>query len=187
VVGLPSWASLTTDGYIVGTPNAVGTYTSTITAQNIAGSSSRQIILQVTGSQAQTWMGANYPGNTSTLYAFRTNDTDGDGFNTAAEYAFGSNPNVPNARIMNFSNVSANVMRITWNGLTNQTYTLQVSTNLVGSPAWTNRPNALISANGPLINTNGAVYQPLRTDVTNSGASNVFYRIWTEFSQQALE
>jgi hypothetical protein len=130
-------------------------------------------------------MATNYPGSTNSLFDIRNADTDGDGFNSASEYAFGSNPNVPNASQVSFSNVSANVMRIRWNGLTNQNYSLRVSTNLLAG--WTNRA-AVISANGTVFSTNGVSYQPYRTDVTNSsGASNEFYRIWTEFTQQQLE
>ena len=186
----PVWAHITTNGYIIGTPTAPGNYTSTVTAQNIAGwSQPQQVILQVTGSsepsQAATWMAANYPPGTNTLYNTRNDDTDGDGFSSASEYAFGSNPNVPNASQMSFSNVSANVMRIRWNGLTNQNYFLSVSTNLLAG--WTNRSMA-VATNGAVFITNGVFYQPYRTDVTNSsGASNEFYRIWTEFTQQQLE
>jgi hypothetical protein len=115
----------------------------------------------------------------------RLTDTDSDGYNAETEYAFGTDPNAANPSVARSTRLSNNVLRLQWNGLTNQTYRVQSSTDL--NAVWTNRPGAPVLTNGAVFGTNGIFYQPMRADVTNNGGMREFFRIRTDFAPGQLE
>jgi hypothetical protein len=188
--GLPPGLTIDSFGNITGTPAPLipghsGNYTATVTAMNPAGTSSPlSLQIKVVPTQAQAWMTYNYNSSAS-LESIRSTDTDGDGYNAETEYAFGTDPNSPNSAVAGSSRLSDSVLRLQWNGLTNQTYRVQTSTNLHG--VWSVRLGVPIVTNGAVFGTNGIFYQPMRADVTNGGTPQEFFRIGTEFTPSQLE
>ena len=174
------------DGFVYGTPTTAGVYPLTIAAQNIGGTSTRQITITVDGSEAADgWMAFNYPLSGMTLYQMRDDDTDQDGFNTLTEYAFGTGPNQPTASVMDFTR-NGQVTTIDWLGLEGATnYVVQSSTNLM--LPWVSRSNIPVQTVGSPFSTNGADYQPMRSVITNTTDQREFYRIKADFTQQELD
>jgi hypothetical protein len=91
-------------------------------------------------------------------------DPDGDGFSNASEYAFGTNPTVPNGALLTTTS-SNSIFRSSWNGpASGVTYGVWSTTNLA-STAFTNDPTAPILTNGGELS------------FTNQATGNKFFRV----------
>jgi hypothetical protein len=91
-------------------------------------------------------------------------DPDNDGFSNASEYAFGTNPTVPNGALLTTSS-SNSVFRSSWAGpASGVSYGVWSTTNLA-STAFTNDPTAPILTNGGVMS------------FTNQATGNKFFRV----------
>jgi hypothetical protein len=91
-------------------------------------------------------------------------DPDNDGFSNASEYAFGTNPKVPNGALLTTSS-SNSVFLSSWAGpASGVTYGVQFSTNL-STMAFSNDPTVTIQTN------NGVM------SFTNQATGNKFFRV----------
>ncbi len=91
-------------------------------------------------------------------------DPDGDGFSNASEYAFGTNPTVPNGAQLTTTS-SNSIFRSSWPGpASGVSYGVWSTTNLA-STAFTNDPTAPILTNGGELS------------FTNQATGNKFFRV----------
>ncbi|MBU6296055.1 MAG: hypothetical protein KJS91_15345, partial [Planctomycetes bacterium] len=91
-------------------------------------------------------------------------DPDGDGFSNASEYAFGTNPKVPNGALLTTTS-SNSVFRSSWIGpASGVTYGVQFSTNL-STMAFSNDPAITIESVGGVMS------------FTNQATGNKFFRV----------
>jgi hypothetical protein len=93
-----------------------------------------------------------------------TADPDGDGFNNRSEYAFGTNPTVPNGALLS-TTATNGVFRSSWAGpASGVTYGVQFSTNL-STMAFSNDATITIESVGGVMS------------FTNQATSNKFFRV----------
>jgi len=128
-------------GVISGTPAAVaaaGSYT--ITASNAGGTTTASVTISVISAyQAgyNSWAAANQldPALTTGPSAGApTADPDNDGFLNNSEYAFGTDPRVPNGSLLTTTTL-AGTLKVTWNGpAAGLNYSVTATTNLSGLP-----------------------------------------------------
>lgn len=91
-------------------------------------------------------------------------DPDGDGFSNASEYAFGTNPKVPNGALLTTTS-SNSVFRSSWIGpASGVSYGVQFSTNL-STMAFSNDPTITIESVGGVMS------------FTNQATGNKFFRV----------
>jgi hypothetical protein len=91
-------------------------------------------------------------------------DPDNDGFRNASEYAFGTNPTVPNGALLTTTS-SNSVFRSSWAGpASGVTYGVQFSTNL-STMAFSNDPTITIESVGGVMS------------FTNQATGNKFFRV----------
>lgn len=91
-------------------------------------------------------------------------DPDNDGFSNASEYAFGTNPKVPNGALLTTSS-SNSVFRSSWAGpASGVSYGVQFSTNL-STMAFSNDPTITIQSVGGVMS------------FTNQATGNKFFRV----------
>lgn len=91
-------------------------------------------------------------------------DPDNDGFSNASEYAFGTNPTVPNGALLTTTS-SNSVFRSSWAGpASGVTYGVQFSTNL-STMAFSNDPTITIESAGGVMS------------FTNQATGNKFFRV----------
>ena len=94
-----------------------------------------------------------------------TADPDKDGFSNSNEYAFGTNPTVPNGSLLSTS-VSSGKMTVSWSGpAAGVSYVVQTTTNLVTTPFQAPTPAIDIDATGGIMS------------FTNQATGNKFFRV----------
>ena len=165
--------SMVTNGANVGAAANKGTYTSTWMNVTVTGLLTAAFAENLTTNTAtpQWWL-AQYNW-TNDFEAAATNDTDGDGMPAWAEYVAGTDPTNGDSRlsVVAISNAippSATNIVVQWLSVSNKTYRLERSTNLVSTPPFDFNVRTNIPATPPL-NT--------ETDTTATGQGPYFYRI----------
>ena len=94
-----------------------------------------------------------------------TADPDKDGFSNSKEYAFGTNPTVPNGSLLSTS-VSGGKMTVSWSGpAADVSYVVQTTTNLATTPFQAPTPAIAIDATGGIMS------------FTNQATGNKFFRV----------
>jgi hypothetical protein len=100
----------------------------------------------------------------SAIYA----DSDGDGMNNWQEWICGTNPtNALSVLVMLAASNSVSGVTVSWQGVTNRTYFLQRSTNLLAQPAFTSIQSNIVGQAG----------LTSFTDPNATGAGLFFYRV----------
>lgn len=104
-------------------------------------------------------------------------DPDGDGFNNAAEFAFGMSPDQRDAALPVTSTLANDQVTLTWTrrvAASDATYTVSTSTNLA-SPLWT--PVAGLTPQ--VVSTSGLPegYERVSATINKPSASQSFYRV----------
>ena len=167
---LPSGLSIdSTTGVVSGTPTAAAASASyTVTASNAGGNTTANVTIAVV-SAYDAWA-SSY--SLSGPNALPTADPDGDTFNNAQEYAFGTNPTVGSASLLT-TQVAAGNLTVTWLERGDVTYNVQSTANLA-TTAFANDGTVAVVA-GPVEPAPPTGYTRKQFTVPASGQK--FYRV----------
>jgi hypothetical protein len=163
-------------GLISGTPTSGGSFNVSISATNGGGTTTETLVLTVAGGSGyDTWAssyGLDPAVTTGPTAGAPAADPDGDTFNNAQEYAFGTNPTQGTPSLLSTETAAGN-LTVTWLERSDVTYNVQSTANLATTP-FANDATVTIVA-GPTDPAPPAGYTRKQFTVTASGQK--FYRV----------
>ena len=157
--------------YVVALPNSANfTATLTASASGFDPASQAFSILGSGGNAYDTW--ASGFGLDPATTGAPTADPDGDSFNNAQEYAFGTNPTQGTGSLLSTTASGGNLV-VTWLQRSDVTYNVQSTANLATTAFASD--GAVIVVDGPVSPTPPAGYT--RKQITVSASGQKFYRV----------